>query len=63
MARGTSHAPSRTDDRVACEGGYALVPASKLSVRLVLGGGVPFEPADGHVSFELLAKLTAGWVF
>ncbi|MBS2031393.1 MAG: hypothetical protein JST54_26065 [Deltaproteobacteria bacterium] len=44
-------------------GGYTLVPVSKLSLRLVLGGGIPFEAADGHVSFEFLAKLTAGWVF
>jgi hypothetical protein len=44
-------------------GGYALVPTGRLSLRLVLGGGVPFAAVDGHPSFEFLAKLTAGWVF
>jgi len=40
--------------------GYALVPARRLSLRLVAGGGVPLSTP---VSFELLAKLTAGVSF
>jgi hypothetical protein len=43
--------------------GYALVRADWLSVRGVIGGGLPLGDEMHVVSFELLAKLTTGVVF
>jgi hypothetical protein len=44
-------------------GGYELAPTSSFSIRLVLGGGVPFSTQPSFPTFEFLAKLTAGVVF
>lgn len=43
--------------------GYAFAPASRVSVRFVAGGGLPFADLGRETSFEFLAKLTAGFVF
>lgn len=43
--------------------GYSLVRAEWLSVRGVIGGGLPLGDEMHPVSFELLAKLTTGIVF
>ena len=43
--------------------GYALVVGGRYSLRSVLGGGWPVGDADHPVSFEFLAKLTAGVAF
>lgn len=44
-------------------GGYSVVHAERLSVRVVVGGGVPLGDPMHPVSFEVLAKLTVGTVF
>lgn len=44
-------------------GGYTLSFAGRGSLRAVAGGGVPVGDADHPLSFELLAKLTAGVSF
>jgi hypothetical protein len=43
-------------------GGYTL-RHNRLSVRAVIGGGVPIGDPDHPLSFELLAKITVGLVF
>ncbi|HEY5950961.1 MAG TPA: hypothetical protein VIV40_35960 [Kofleriaceae bacterium] len=43
--------------------GYSIVHADWLSVRGVIGGGLPLGDEMHPVSFELLAKLTTGIVF
>jgi hypothetical protein len=43
--------------------GYTIAHADLLSARAVAGGGVPLGDPDHPVSFEFLAKLTAGVLF
>lgn len=43
--------------------GYAFAHAGWLSVRFVAGGGAPLGDPEHAVSFEFLAKLTAGILF
>jgi hypothetical protein len=44
-------------------GGYTFALHDRWSLRMVIGGGVPVGDPDHAVSFELLAKATAGIVF
>ncbi len=44
-------------------GGYALASGDRLSLRAVIGGGIPLTDPAHRPSFELLAKLTVGIVF
>jgi hypothetical protein len=44
-------------------GGYTFALHDRWSLRLVIGGGVPVGDPNHAISFELLAKATAGIVF
>jgi hypothetical protein len=44
-------------------GGYTLHESTSISIRGVLGGGVPLDDPAHRPSFEFLAKLTVGVVF